>query len=171
MIRKAEIKDIPRIAEIFIFGKRVAYRDIFKDDMFSFNELSVVDLAEEYSKNPKLIENMLVFDDGIVKGVINREFLEMEVKICELYVEPVFTGCGFGGSLIEHVIEEARRCICSKITLGVIEENFKSRKFYEKHGFNSTERKSLIENTDKYVVEYELKTDNLFYKQNGSWVL
>ncbi len=171
MIRKAEIKDIPRIAEIFIFGKRVAYREIFQDDLFSFNELQVCTLAEDYRKNTSLIENMLVFDDGIVKGVINREFGKSEAKICELYVEPLFTNSGIGGALIEYVIEEARKSICSKITLGVIEENYNSRRFYEKHGFCSTERKSLIEHTTKYVVEYELKTDNLFYKQDGNWVL
>jgi hypothetical protein len=32
MIRKAFCEDIPRIAEILVFTKRVAYRDIFKDD-------------------------------------------------------------------------------------------------------------------------------------------
>ena len=30
MIRAAQQKDIPRIAEIIVFGKRVAYRDIFQ---------------------------------------------------------------------------------------------------------------------------------------------
>ncbi len=171
MIRKAEEKDIPRIAEILIFGKRVAYREIFKDDLFSFNELQVMNLGIQYQNNPKMIENMLVFDDGILRGVINREFTDGNAKILELYVEPLFTNQGIGSALIGHVIDEARRCITNKITLAVIEENYKSRKFYEKHGFRSTERKSLIEHTLKYVVEYELKTDNLLYKQDGKWIL
>ena len=52
MIRKAVAKDIPRIAEIIVFGKRVAYRPIFQNDMVSFNEMQVVSTAEEYQKNP-----------------------------------------------------------------------------------------------------------------------
>lgn len=47
MIRQAGKQDIPRIAEIIVFGKRVAYRSIFKNDCGSFNELQVVQLYEE----------------------------------------------------------------------------------------------------------------------------
>ena len=44
MIRKATMQDVPRIAEIIVFGKRVAYRPIFNNDIVSFNELQVVNL-------------------------------------------------------------------------------------------------------------------------------
>ena len=74
MIRKAAIQDIPRLAEIIVFGKRVAYRPIFNNDVVSFNELQVINLIEEYRSNPALVDNMLVYDDGIIKGVINRSF-------------------------------------------------------------------------------------------------
>jgi putative acetyltransferase len=53
MIRKAEEHDISRIAEILIFGKRTAYRPIFKDDLFSFNELQVFNVIQEYMQNPE----------------------------------------------------------------------------------------------------------------------
>ena len=46
MIRHANKQDIPRIAEIIVFGKRVAYRPIFENDYVSFNELQVVHLYE-----------------------------------------------------------------------------------------------------------------------------
>ena len=52
MIRHANKQDIPRIAEIIVFGKRVAYRPIFENDYVSFNELQVVQLYEEYKNNP-----------------------------------------------------------------------------------------------------------------------
>ena len=48
MIRKATMQDISRIAEIIVFGKRVAYRPIFQNDIVSFNELQVINLIEEY---------------------------------------------------------------------------------------------------------------------------
>ena len=42
------MKDISRIAEIIVFGKRVAYRPIFQNDEVSFNELQVLDIIEEF---------------------------------------------------------------------------------------------------------------------------
>ena len=108
MIRKATMQDVSRIAEIIVFGKRVAYRSIFKNDVVSFNELQVINLIEEYRNNPTLVDNMLVYDDGIVKGVINRVFHDNAIEICEFYVEPFFKGNGIGKELIQQVFFEAR---------------------------------------------------------------
>ena len=49
-IRKAEAKDLSRIAEILVFAKRIKYRPIFNNDDYSFNELQVVKLVEAYGK-------------------------------------------------------------------------------------------------------------------------
>ncbi len=70
MLRKAIMQDIPRIAEIIVFGKRVAYRHIFNNDVVSFNELQVMNLIDEYRNDPTLVDNMIVYDDGIIKGII-----------------------------------------------------------------------------------------------------
>ena len=51
MIRKAQMKDISRLAEIEVFGKRVAYRPIFQDDNGSFNMIQVGNIIEEYRNN------------------------------------------------------------------------------------------------------------------------
>lgn len=50
MIRRAEIKDSSRLAEILIFAKRTAYREIFKNDNVSFNEMQVLDLRDNESQ-------------------------------------------------------------------------------------------------------------------------
>ena len=47
MIRKAEKKDLSRIAEILVFDKRMNYRSIFKNDDYSFHVLQVLDVAKE----------------------------------------------------------------------------------------------------------------------------
>ena len=47
-IRKAELKDVSRIAEILIFTKRTQYRPIFNDDQVSFGEMQVLPTAREY---------------------------------------------------------------------------------------------------------------------------
>ena len=57
MVRHATMKDISRIAEIIVFGKRVAYRPIFQNDEVSFNELQVLDIIEEFRSKPETIDN------------------------------------------------------------------------------------------------------------------
>ena len=156
MIRKAAMQDVPRIAEIIVFGKRVAYRPIFNNDVVSFNELQVINLIDEYRNNPLLVANMLVFDDGIIKGVINRVFKSDAVEICEFYVEPFFKGNGIGKKLIQQVILEARMSKINRIFLWVIEDNLSARKFYENNGFTASGEFCLIEGTDKTDMCYEL---------------
>lgn len=156
MIRKAEEKDIPRIAEIIVFGKRTAYRKIFNNDIVSFNHLQVVDLANTYYENNKLMETMLVYDDGIVKGVINRRYNRECVEILDFYVEPFFWGCGIGTRLLRRLLQEAKQSGSQSIGLWVIAENIKARKLYEKNGFFMTGETNIIEGTDKLEIYYKL---------------
>lgn len=156
MLRKATMQDVPRIAEIIVFGKRVAYRPIFNNDVVSFNELQVINLIDEYRNNPTLVDNMIVYDDGILKGVINRIFIDDDVEVCEFYVEPFFKGNGIGKELIQHVILEARTANKKKIFLWVIKDNLSARKFYESNGFTANGKTCLIEGTTKTDMCYEL---------------
>ncbi len=155
MVRKATEQDISRIAEIIIFGKRVAYRPIFQNDVVSFNEMQVIDIIEEYRNSPSQIDNMLVYDDGIVKGVINCKPVGDEVEICEFYVEPFFKGQGIGRKLLEHVIAESKKSGKSRIFLWVLEENGSARRFYEANGFYASGETCLVEGTVKVDMCYE----------------
>lgn len=156
MIRRAEIHDIPRIAEMIIFGKRTAYRPIFKNDYVSFNELQVVDLYEKYKRNPDALEGMLLYDDGIVKGVINgRPEDDKTIEITDFYVEPFFVGQGIGTRLIEYMIRQAREKGFQKIILWVIKDNVRAGKFYEANGFVNSGKTCIIEGTVKEACCYE----------------
>ena len=156
MLKKAQTEDISRIAEIIVFGKRVAYRHIFNNDIVTFKELQVLNLAENYRSNPLLLNDMIVYDDGIVKGVINRKFVNDSVEICELYVEPFFKGNGIGRELIQYVIAEAKIAHKKKIFLWVIKDNMSARKFYEANGFKENGETCMIEGTEKFDMCYEL---------------
>ncbi len=155
MVRKATKKDSSRIAEIIVFGKRVAYRTIFQNDEVSFNEIQVIPLWEEYKDNLEKMEHMLVFDDGIVKGVINCKPVGDQLEICEFYVEPFFKGQGIGRKLLEHVIAESKNTGKSRIFLWVLEENEFARRFYEANGFRASGKTCLVEGTDKVDMCYE----------------
>ena len=155
MVRHATMDDISRIAEIIVFGKRAAYRSIFRNDSFSFNELQVLPIIEEFRKNPALINNFLIYDDGIVRGVINRMNRGDETEICEFYVEPFFKRTGIGHELINALVKEAGKEGKNRIFLWVIIENLPARSFYEKNGFVPTGEEQLIEGTDKLDMCYE----------------
>lgn len=155
-IRKATKQDISRIAEIIVFGKRVAYRDIFKDDVGTFNQLQVLDVAEEILGNPALLESMAVYDDGIVKGVIAAEVSGSSAEISNFYVEPFFKGEGIGTCLLRHVIFGMKAAGLHKLFMWVLEENLSARRFYENAGFRSTGESKLLGDTGKIDLYYEL---------------
>lgn len=90
-IRKAMVNDLSRIAEILVFVKRIKYRPIFRNDAYSFGELQVLSVAEEYSAS-SILNHIWVYDDGIVKGMIHIE----DREIRELYVDSFFSGAGSG---------------------------------------------------------------------------
>lgn len=69
-IRKAIIDDLSRVAEIYVFNNRINFFPIFKDEVFSFGELQVVPLIDNYFKREDIIENIYVYDNGIIKGFI-----------------------------------------------------------------------------------------------------
>ncbi|MDE7435906.1 MAG: GNAT family N-acetyltransferase [Lachnospiraceae bacterium] len=156
MIRQADKQDIPRIAEIIVFGKRVTYRPIFENDYGSFNELQVVDLYEEYKSNLDRLDGMLLYDDGIVKGVIKGHPIDDKtIEITDFYVEPFFVGQGIGTLLIEHLIQQVRKKGVHKIVLWVIKDNVKARKFYEANGFVNSGKTCIIKGTTKEDCCYE----------------
>ena len=99
-IRKAIQEDVSRIAEILVFVKRMKYRPIFQDDVYSFVELQVLAVAKKYIE-AGIIDNMFVYDDGIVKGLIHIDGNE----IVELYVDYFFQDQGIGSTLIEYAKE------------------------------------------------------------------
>ncbi len=143
MIRKAVSQDLSRIAEILVFVKRIKFRPIFQDDAYSFGELQVLSVAEEYSK-PELLDHIWVFDDGgIVKGLIHIEGREIR----ELYVDFFFQNRGIGSELIEFAKREYDVC-----RLWAIEKNTDAIRFYKAHGFHLSGEKQLEEGTSEYLV-------------------
>ena len=143
MIRRANKNDLCRIAEILVFVKRMKYRSIFHNDAYSFGELQVIPVAEQYS-NPEILENIWVYEeDGIVKGLIHIENNE----VMELYVDFFFQGQGIGSELIEFAIKEN-----DVKFLWTLEKNQEAISFYETHGFKRTEDRQLEEGTTEYII-------------------
>ena len=143
-IRKAKTNDLSRIAEIYIFNNRMNYFPIFKDEKFSFDELQVVSLIDGYFKKDEILNNIYVFDSGIIKGFIQMNTTE----ICKLYVDTFFQSQGIGDKLITYAIKELHAD-----HLWALEKNIRAISFYQKHGFYLTNEKIFEEGTTEYLVK------------------
>ena len=142
-IRKATIGDLARIAEIVIFNYRLNFYPIFKNDDYYFNELQVPTIMKQYESS---IDNMWVYDDGAVKGIIQIE--NQEIK--KLFVEPVLQGKCIGSMLLKYAIDYH-----NANSLWALEKNTRAIRFYERHGFIVTADKKLEEDTTEYLVRLE----------------
>lgn len=143
-IRKAETQDASRLAEILIFTKRMNYREIFRDDRVSFGEMQVYPLAEDYIAHPEKLENIWVYDDEFVKGMLHIEGKALK----ELYVDSFFQNEGIGSKLIEFSIRQF-----DIQSLFVLEKNRNAIRFYQRHGFSLTQERQLEEGTTEYIVK------------------
>ncbi len=145
-IRKADIQDSSRLAEILVFTKRMNYREIFHNDKISFGEMQVYPLAQDYMDNPEKLENIWVYDDEFVKGMLHIEGKEL----IELYVDSFFQNEGIGAKLIEFAIQ-----MFHVKNLFVLEKNMSAIRFYQRHGFSLTHERQLEEGTTEYIVKME----------------
>jgi putative acetyltransferase len=140
MIRKANEKDLARIAEIQIFNYLLYFYPIFRSDEYYFQELQVPDLMKSYE--PEL-DSLYVYDDGVVKGFIKVE----GTYIARLFVEPVLQNGAIGSHLLEYAIKEH-----NANHLWALEKNVKAIRFYERHGFVATGEKKPEEGTTEYLI-------------------
>lgn len=125
MIRSATAEDASRLAEIYIFAKRSAYRSIFKNDWVSFNELQVLPLALELRDDARQRRDLFVYDDGIVRGLMRWDRSQSAAGIWELkelYVDPFFQGTGCGRALMENFLASARNGGVDAAILWVLEK-------------------------------------------------
>lgn len=148
MLRKAGNMDISRIAEILIFTKRTTYRPIFKNDNVSFNEMQVLKEIEKLSQ-PSALDNIYVYDDGIVKAMVKIEDIGEKTKVSEFFVDPFFQGEGIGTKILNNVIEKSK-----EVFLYVLDKNERAIRFYVKMGFKYTGEKEEFLNSGFYMLKY-----------------
>ena len=142
-IRQATVDDLVRIAEIFVFNYRLNFYPIFQEDTFYFEDLTVFNMVESFAKE---LDSIWVYDDGVVKGFIQIEKLEVK----RLFVEPVLQGKAIGTELLEYGIAER-----DANHLWALEKNKKAIAFYKRHGFDTTNEKKYEEDTTEFLVRME----------------
>ena len=142
-IRQATEKDVSRLAEILVFNNRLNFYPIFRCDEYSFGEMQVIPIANEFLNTPGLLARTFVYDDGVVRGMMVLEGDEVK----RLFVEPSFQGRGIGAALLNHAVEQYH---CTH--LWALEKNTGALRFYQRHGFRVTDEKVFEEDTPEYLV-------------------
>ena len=142
-IRPATMDDLPRIAEIEVFNYRMNFYPIFRSDEFYFGEMTVPKLMP---LRADFIPDILVYDDGVVKGFLHYGGDEVR----RLYVEPALQGQGIGAALLEYAIRELHVS-----RLWALEKNERAIAFYARHGFRPNGERKLEEGTDEYLIRLE----------------
>lgn len=143
-IRFASKQDVSRIAEIYVFNNRMNFFPIFQDESYSFKELQVISMMD-YFKKPDVLNHLIVYDDGIIKGFIQIN----DSEIVKLYVDTFFQSKEIGTYLLAYAIEKYH-----VDHLWVLEKNKRATAFYEKHGFHQSGKKKFEEDTTEYLLQY-----------------
>lgn len=68
-------------------------------------------------------------------GFLVAQITPPEAEIIDMAILPCFHGMGFGGRILERVLEEMRLCEVEECYLEVRESNRKAIRFYLNHGF------------------------------------
>jgi ribosomal protein S18 acetylase RimI-like enzyme len=125
-IRKAEAKDIPEVAGVFIASQADALPYVAKlhtpEETFRFIADNVFVTCEVW----------VATEGGRIIGMmaINRSHID------HLYLQPGFYRRGIGTRLLNH----AKRCRPMGLTLYAFQENVRACTFYMNHGFRELER-------------------------------
>ena len=143
-IRRANLADIPRISEIYVFNNRLVYYPIFNNVEFSFKQLLV---TSQTKKMEAEVHNTYVYDDGVIKGFV----IVSDGEIKKLHVDYFFTGKRIGSCLLEFALHN-----CSANFLWTLERNEFAIHFYKKHGFEIAPEKKALYNHENHA-EYCVK--------------
>ena len=155
-IRPAAQQDASRLAEILVFSKRMAYRDIFQDDYGSFVALQVLPLAQQFLCRQNLTGFFVYEEAGILKGLARwNEPKSGVAELLLLYVDPFFQRSGIGSALLLKFLQAARQAGAAWAKLWVLEKNPAARRFYEKAGFSSTGAAKREEGYSVFQLEYQ----------------
>ena len=142
MIRKAEIKDIDRIAVLLEGIREVHHQirpDLFKSKGLKYNKDEIKELINDES-SPIFVycENDIVYGYAFTK-IIEHKNDNVLTDIKTLYIDDLCVdenkrGKNIGHMLYDYVINYAKEINCYNVTLNVWIGNDRAIKFYESLG-------------------------------------
>ena len=164
VIRRARDADAETVARIHVASWQVAYRGIVPDEVIVRTDLA---FRTAFWREQIADEDWPVF--LLEEGAEAVAFCQMiptkdsddDPKrvghITSLHVMPDLRGRGYGLALLLHVRGEFHRRGFRELTLWVVEQNWKARAFYEKHGLRADGGTRVYGRTNVPEVRYRTK--------------
>ena len=150
-IRNAGLRDIPGMIELLKQVGQVHHEirpDIFRSGAQKYNESALAEIVSDPTR-----PIFVAVEGSTVRGYcfcIHENIQgdpvltdRKELYIDDLCVDEQYRGRGIAKALYAYVVDYARDCGCSAITLNVWEGNDNARRFYELAGM--TPRKTYME--------------------------
>ena len=159
-IRKSSYEDIPRIAEINLFGWRMAYRGMLPDRLMFVErtiENTISRLREHYSEETN--RTWVFVADEIVKGLLSFGLCRDEDKpeaaeLYGLYTDPSFIGQGIGEEMLAYFEASEIANESPELILWTLEQNFRAQKFYERHGYIRDGGRKYLDRLQAWEIRY-----------------
>ncbi|MEW8995843.1 GNAT family N-acetyltransferase [Clostridium sp.] len=140
-IRYATFDDAKVLGEIHSKSWKSAYRGIVPNKILDNITSSKREIYFKKALSEKWEEDAIIFKEDLPIGLIcigkcrDDDKKELSGEIWGIYLLPQYWSMGVGVELIQWGINELRKRSYKEITLWVLEENMRARKFYEKIGF------------------------------------
>ena len=160
IIRKVKKEDAFEYFETINLVWRIAYKDIFPEEVFISNEekLSrrVETFAQKYYNDNTKICYVAEYQGhivGIMSGQINSTYEYFDKKgysdLVALYIHPDFQSFGIGTKFKDIFINWVKKNGSNKFVIGVLKDNHKARKIYEKWGGTLSSHTNLFYRLEK----------------------
>jgi len=145
MIIRVEERDVPECVAVI--------RESFKTvaDEFGFTEESAPRFTAFAMNEGRLLYHLKTerrpmykwVEDGRIVGYYSLLISDGECEMNNLSVLPEYRHRGIGRRLLEDSFRRAREAGCRVMKIGVVEENFVLKRWYEESGFVHTECKKF----------------------------
>lgn len=129
VLRKAEATDAARVAEVLLESRRA---------FMPFAPSAHTDAEVRHWVRSTLLpstQTTVATVSGVVVGVITVSVKERCGWVEQLYIHPTHVGQGIGSKLLAYALATTP----APIRLYTFQQNVRSRKFYERHGFVALE--------------------------------
>ena len=134
---------------------RVAYKNIFPEDVFDERDKGLDDKVREFTEEKFLGERKIAYvaeHDGNIVGLMfgtldsDYEYFKNDyADLVALYVYPEYQGMGIATALKDIFVEWAKEKNVDRFVIGVLKDNVKARKVYESWGGTLSEHEQDFE--------------------------
>lgn len=170
-IRKTQYSDAEQWVKLKNNVWRSAYAHIFPTEVFDDLDQNAQEKIEKFATRT-LNQNgdicLVVEDKGKIVALADAKILSLYdhyknlgyADLCAIYIYPEYQHLGLGKKLFDIITKEFQNLGCRKMVIGVLADNAKARKAYEKWGGVLDDYQSKIEKLGKEYNEvfylYEL---------------